>query len=80
VVKEKAFLISQVLDEAKVEASTSGLGLDGFKKLIREVKKTQDDGESGKKKKKKRERKKRGNVKNVLKTTPQIISPAFVDR
>jgi hypothetical protein len=47
VVKEKAFLISQVLDETKVDASSSGLGLDGFRKLIKEVKKARGDGDSG---------------------------------
>jgi hypothetical protein len=47
VVREKAFLISQVLDETKVDASSSVLGLEGFKQLISEVKKTKDENDSG---------------------------------
>jgi hypothetical protein len=47
VVKEKAFLISQVLDETKIETSSSGLGLDGSRKLIKEVKKVREEGDSG---------------------------------
>jgi hypothetical protein len=54
VVKEKAFMISQVLDEAKIDAAASGLGLDGFKKLLAESKKPRVD-DSGKKKIKKKE-------------------------
>jgi hypothetical protein len=54
VTKEKAFLISQVLEEAKVDASASGLGLEGFKQLLSESKKTRDEKDSGKKKKKKK--------------------------
>jgi hypothetical protein len=34
IVKAKTFLISAILDEMKLDASTSGLGLEGFKKLI----------------------------------------------
>jgi hypothetical protein len=41
VVKAKAFLISAVLDEVNLDASISGLGLEGFKKLI--TKKTPDE-------------------------------------
>jgi hypothetical protein len=48
VVKEKAFMISQVLEESKVDASASGLGLDGFKKLLAEAKKPKTDQDSGK--------------------------------
>jgi hypothetical protein len=48
VVREKAFLISQVLDEAKVEAASSGLGLEGFKKLLNEAKQPRDQNDSGK--------------------------------
>lgn len=33
-IKAKAFLISAVLDEVKLDASSSGLGLDGFKELL----------------------------------------------
>lgn len=48
VMKEKAFLISQALDDAKVDAASSGLCYEGFKKLIAEVKKPRIDNESGK--------------------------------
>jgi hypothetical protein len=48
IIREKAFLISQVLDETKVDGGSSGLGLDGFKALLKEVKKPQTDRESGK--------------------------------
>jgi hypothetical protein len=47
VVKEKAFMISQVLEETKVDASASGLGLEGFKKLLAEAKKPKTDQDSG---------------------------------
>jgi hypothetical protein len=47
VVREKAFLISQVLDETNVETSSSMLGIEGFKKLISEVKKPKPGDESG---------------------------------
>jgi hypothetical protein len=50
-VKSKAFLISQALNEAKVDAATSVLGLDGFKKLLPQGKKDQPDKSvNGKKK------------------------------
>ncbi len=50
-------MISQVLDEAKIDAAASGLGLDGFKKLLAESKKPRVD-DSGKKKKKEGEEEK----------------------
>jgi hypothetical protein len=48
IIREKAFLISQVLDETAVDASTSGLGLEGFKQLLSESKKKRDPDDSGK--------------------------------
>jgi hypothetical protein len=48
VVHQKAFLISQVLDATKVEPSSSGLGLEGFRQLINETKKKRDPNNSGK--------------------------------
>ncbi len=45
VVKAKLFMISAVLDKAKVKASTSGIGLDGFKELISK-KSAKDDEEA----------------------------------
>lgn len=48
VIREKAFMISQALEDANVEAAASALGLDGFKRLLREGKKTRDDADSGK--------------------------------
>jgi hypothetical protein len=50
-IKAKAFLISEILDEVKMEASISGLGLEGFKKLLakkpaEEEEEVDSDGES----------------------------------
>jgi hypothetical protein len=47
VLKEKAFLISQVLDETRLDVSSSALGLDGFRKLIKEVKGAREEADSG---------------------------------
>jgi hypothetical protein len=55
IVKEKAFMISQILDEAKVDPTASGLGLAGFKKLLADSKQKREDDDSGKKGKKKTE-------------------------
>ncbi len=49
-------MISQILDETKVDPNASGLGLAGFKKLLADAKKTREDDESGMKKKKKKEK------------------------
>jgi hypothetical protein len=35
IIKEKVFLVSEVLEEAKIDASASSLGLEGFQKLIK---------------------------------------------
>ncbi len=48
VIKSKAFLISQALEDAKIDAAASGLGLDGFKKLLNQSKKDRSDEKSGK--------------------------------
>jgi hypothetical protein len=48
VIKSKAFLISQALKDAKVDVATSGLGLDGFKKLLKSSQKDRSDEKSGK--------------------------------
>jgi hypothetical protein len=45
VIPAKAFLISSVLEEVKVDASVSGLGLEGFKKLLAQHKQHDDDEE-----------------------------------
>jgi hypothetical protein len=42
-VKAKAFLISTVMDEVKMDASVSGLGLEGFKKLLSQKKPDDDE-------------------------------------
>jgi hypothetical protein len=47
IIREKAFLISQVLEEANVEPGALALGLDGFRKLLTEVKKPRDPNDSG---------------------------------
>ncbi len=44
VIKAKAFMISAVLDEVKLDASSSGLGLAGFKELLGK-KDSKEDGE-----------------------------------
>jgi hypothetical protein len=43
-IKSKAFLISEILDEEKVEAAASNLGFEGFKQLIAK-KSTKEDEE-----------------------------------
>jgi hypothetical protein len=50
IVREKAFQISQVLDDTIVDVTASGLGLAGFKKLLAESKKKHDPEDSGKSK------------------------------
>ncbi len=37
------FLVSEVLEEAQIDASASSLGLDGFQKLIRQSNITKKD-------------------------------------
>ncbi len=46
IIKEKVFLVSEVLKEAKIDASASKLGLEGFQKLIKSAgrKRREPDG------------------------------------
>jgi hypothetical protein len=49
IVKSKAFMISEALDEANnIDGAASALGLDKFKKLLSENKKPRSDDQSGK--------------------------------
>jgi hypothetical protein len=50
IIREKAFLVSQVLDKTKIEPTTSGLGLEGFRQLLSESKKSNEQLDSGKRK------------------------------
>ncbi len=45
--RSKAYLISQALEDAQVDAASSALGLDGFKKLIGHGKKRAMSDETG---------------------------------
>jgi hypothetical protein len=47
IIKEKAYLISQILDETNVDATTSGLGIEGFRQLLAESKKKAEPVDSG---------------------------------
>jgi hypothetical protein len=46
VIKSKAFLVSQALEDAKIHVATLALGLDGFKKLLAGSKKDRSDDQS----------------------------------